>query len=82
MNRKRAKNDVTPFLRLAKIFGSNTRTIQECNASIKYRYTPQERGPQQEPPRRLQTTLVEKPATESTTDTQGTSDNSNDTEMT
>ena len=39
---KRAKNDVTPFLRLAKIFGSNTRTIQECNASIKYRYTPQE----------------------------------------
>ena len=42
---KRAKNDVTPFLRLAKIFGSNTRTIQECNAGIKYRYTPQERGP-------------------------------------
>ena len=39
---KRAKNDVTPFLRLAKIFGSNTRTIQECNAGIKYRYTPQE----------------------------------------
>ena len=32
---KRAKNDVTPFLRLAKIFGSNTRTIQECNAGIK-----------------------------------------------
>ena len=79
---KRAKNDVTPFLRLAKIFGSNTRTIQECNAGIKYRYTPQELGPQREPPRRLQTTLVEKPATESTTDTQGTSDNSNDTEMT
>ena len=47
---KRAKNDVTPFLRLAKIFGSNTRTIQECNAGIKYRYTPQERGPQREPP--------------------------------
>ena len=39
---KRAKNDVTPFLKLAKIFGSNTRTIQECNAGIKYRYTPQE----------------------------------------
>ena len=53
---RRAKNDVTPFLRLAKIFGSNTRTIQECNAGIKYRYTPQERGPQWEPPRRLQTT--------------------------
>ena len=65
---KRAKNDVTPFLRLAKIFGSNTRTIQECNAGIKYRYTPQERGPQREPPRRLQTTLVEETATESTTD--------------
>ena len=27
---KRAKDDVTPILRLAKIFGSNTRTIQEC----------------------------------------------------
>ena len=36
---KRAKDDVTPFLRLAKIFGSNTWTIQECNAGIKYRYT-------------------------------------------
>ena len=32
---KRAKDDVAPFLRLAKIFGSNTRTIQECNAAIK-----------------------------------------------
>ena len=46
---KRAKDDVTPFLRLAKIFGSNTRTIQECNAGIKYRYTAQERGPQSLP---------------------------------
>ena len=79
---KRAKNDVTPFLRLAKIFGSNTRTIQECNTGIKYRYTPQERGPQREPPRRLQTTLVEEPVTESTTDTQRATDSSNDTEMT
>ena len=79
---KRAKNDVTPFLRLAKIFGSNTRTIQECNAGIKYRYTPQEQGPQREPPRRLQTTLVEETATESTTNTQRASDSSNDTEMT
>ena len=79
---KRAKNDVTPFLRLAKIFGSNTRTIQECNAGIKYRYTPQERGPQPEPPQRLQTTLVEEPATESMTDTQRATDSSNDTEMT
>ena len=47
---KRAKDDVTPFLRLAKIFGSNTRTIQECNTGIKYRYTAQERGPQRGPP--------------------------------
>ena len=47
---KRAKDDVTPFLRLAKIFGSNTRTIQECNAGVKYRYTLQERGPQRGPP--------------------------------
>ena len=43
---KRAKDDVTPFLRLVKIFGSNIRTIQECNLGIKYRYTAQERGPQ------------------------------------
>ena len=43
---KRAKDDVTPFLRLAKIFGSNTQTIQECNAGVKYRYTAQEGGPQ------------------------------------
>ena len=39
---KRAKDDVMPFLRLVKIFGSNTRTIQECNAGVKYRYTSQE----------------------------------------
>ena len=79
---KRAKNDVTPFLRLAKIFGSNTRTIQECNASIKYRYTPQERGPQREPPRRLQTTLVEETATESMTDPTATSGTGCPTETT
>ena len=42
---KRAKDDVTPFLRLVKIFGSNTQTIQECNAGITYCYTAQERGP-------------------------------------
>ena len=47
---KRAKDDVTPFLRLAKIFGSNTQTIQECNTGIKYCYMSQERGPQRGPP--------------------------------
>ena len=47
---KRANDDVTPFLRLAKIFGSNTRTIQECNMGIKYSYTSQEQGPQCGPP--------------------------------
>ena len=47
---KRAKDDVTPFLRSAKIFGSNTRTIQECNMGIKYRYMTQEGGPQHDPP--------------------------------
>ena len=56
---KRAKDDVTPFLRLAKIFGSNTQTIQECNAGVKYRYMAQEQGPQRGPPRKLQTTLIE-----------------------
>ena len=66
---KRAKDDETPFLRLAKIFGSNTRTIQECNAGIKYRYTAQERGPQCEPPRKLQTTLIEEGTSVSTTST-------------
>ena len=64
---KRAKDDVTPFLRLAKIFGSNTRTIQECNTGIKYCYTAQERGPQRGPPRKLQTTLIEEGTSGSTT---------------
>ena len=94
---KRAKDDVTPFLRLAKIFGSNTRTIQECNAGIKYRYTAQERGPQRGPP---QTTLIEEGTSESTMSstissgtkslsgtsssahTRGTSDSHDETEMT
>ena len=62
-----AKDDVTPFLRLAKIFGSNTQTIQECNAGIKYRYTAQEQGPQQKPPQKLQTILIEEGTSESTT---------------
>ena len=66
---KRAKDDVTPFLRLAKIFGSNTRTIQECNMGIKYCYTAQERGPQRGPPRKLQTTLIKEGTSESTTST-------------
>ena len=64
---KRAKDDVTPFLRLAKIFGSNTRAIQECNVGIKYHYMAQERGPQCGPPRKLQTTLIEEGTSESTT---------------
>ena len=64
---KRAKDDVTPFLRLSKIFGSNTQTIQECNAGIKYCYTAEERGPQREPPRKLQTTLIEEETSQSTT---------------
>ena len=63
---KRAK-DVTPFLRLAKIFGSNTRIIQKCNAGVKYCYMSQERGPQREPPRKLQTTLIQEGTSESTT---------------
>ena len=66
---KRAKDDVTPFLRLAKIFGSNTRTIQECNMGIKYCYTAQEQGPQSGPPQKLQTTLIEKGTSESTMST-------------
>ena len=66
---KRAKDDVTPFLRLAKIFVSNTQTMQECNVGIKYRYTAQERGPQRGPPRKLQTTLIEEGTSESTTST-------------
>ena len=42
---KRAKDNVTPFLRLAKIFGSNTRTIQECNAGIKPLHSTRARTP-------------------------------------
>ena len=64
---KRAKDDVTPFLRLAKIFGSNTRTIQECNEGVKYRYTSQEQGLQRGPPKKLQTILIKKGTSESTT---------------
>ena len=66
---KSTEDDVTPFLRLAKIFGSNTRTIQECNMGIKYCYTAQEQGPQRGPPRKLQTTLIEEGTSESTTST-------------
>ena len=66
---KWAKDDVTPFLRLAKIFGSNTRTIQECNPGIKYRYMAQERGPQCGPPQKLQTTLNEEGTSDPTTST-------------
>ena len=66
---KQAKDDVTPFLRLAKIFGYNTRTIQECNTGIKYRYTAQEQGPQGGPPQKLQTTLMEEGTSESTMST-------------
>ena len=71
---KRAKDDVTPFLRLAKIFGSNTLTIQECNAGVKYRYTSQEQGPQRGPPRKLQTTLIEEGTSKSTTNSTISSD--------
>ena len=63
----RPKNDLTPFLRLAKIFGMNTRTVQECYAGVKYRYSEKERGPQTEPPKKLQPPAVEG-TSESTTD--------------
>ena len=66
---KRAKDNVTPFFRLAKIFGSNTWIIQECNVGIRYCYTAQERGPQCGPPRKLQTTLIEDGTSESATST-------------
>ena len=66
---KRAKDDVPPFLRQAKIFGSNIRTIQECNAGIKYHYRAQERGPQHGPPQKLQTTLIGGETSESTMST-------------
>ena len=46
----RPKDDVTPFLRLAKLFGSNTRTIQECYTGLKYRYSDVARGPETAPP--------------------------------
>ena len=55
----RPKDDVTPFLRLAKIFGSNTRTVQECYAGVKYRYSEKARGPETGPPRKLQPPEVE-----------------------
>ena len=68
----RPKDDVTPFLHLAKIFGSNTRTIQECYAGMKYRYSERARGPETGPPRKLQPPEV-KGMSESTTESTGTS---------
>ena len=68
----RPKDDVTPFLRLAKIFGSNTRTIQECYAGMKYRYSEKARGPETGPPRKLQPPEVEG-TSESTTESTGKS---------
>ena len=55
----RPKEDVTPFLRLAKLFGSNTCTVQECYAGVKYRYSGVARGPETGPPRKLQPPEVE-----------------------
>ena len=66
------KNDVTLFLHLAKLFGSNTRTIQECYAGVKYRYSDVARGLETEPPRKLQPPEVEG-TSESTTESTGTS---------
>ena len=71
----RPKNDVTPFLRLAKLFGSNTRTIQECYSGAKYRYSDVARGLETEPPRKLQPPEVEG-TSESMTDSTGTSSSS------
>ena len=67
----RPKNDVTPFLRLAKLFGSNTRTIQECYAGAKYRYSEVARGLETNPPRKLQAPEVVG-TSESTTDSTST----------
>ena len=66
------KDDVTPFLCLAKIFGSNTRTIQECYAGMKYQYSEKARGPETGPPRKLQLPEVEG-TSESTRESTGTS---------
>ena len=68
----RPKDDVTPFLRLAKLFGANTRTIQECYAGAKYRYSEKARGLETKPPRKLQPPEVEG-TSESTTDSTDTS---------
>ena len=68
----RPKEDVTPFLRLVKMFGTNTRTMQECYQGHKYSYSEKERGPQTEPPKKLQPPAVEG-TSESTTDSTSTS---------
>ena len=68
----RPKDDVTPFLHLAKIFDSNTRTIQECYADVKYRYSEKARGPETGLPRKLQPPEVEG-TSESTTESMGMS---------
>ena len=78
----RPKDEITPFLRLAKIFGTNTQTVQECNAGIKYRYSEKVRGPETGPPRKLQPPDVEG-TSESTTESTSTSTTmKTDTDMT
>ena len=72
------KNDVTPFLCLAKLFGSNTRTIQECYSGAKYRYSDVARGRETEPPRKLQPPEVEG-TSESTTESTGSTSTSSTT---
>ena len=72
MKGSRPKEDVTLFLRLMKMFGTNTRTVQECYQGHKYRYSEKERGPQTEPPKKLQPPAVEG-MPESTTDCTSTS---------
>ena len=74
----RPKDDVTPFLCLAKLFGTNTRTIQECYTGVKYRYSEKARGPETGPPRKLQPPEVEG-TSESLTDSTNSSSTSSTT---
>ena len=68
----RPKEDVIPFLRIAKMFRTNTQTVQECYQGHKYRYSKKKWGPQTEPPKKLQPPEVEG-TSESTTDSTSTS---------
>ena len=57
---QRVERDVTSFNELADMFGTSTRSVQECYKTLKYR----KGGKETAPPRRVKTTMVAPPVPE------------------